>query len=261
MISFLQPGGGGGNGASHNGNGSAGASYGSGGTGGNGGYAINNGSSGSPGWVIIEYDFSFGDNTAVEASNIFGDITLTASNDIFSKSDEGSLFSLSHFLETDYKKGIPSSMGENLQVNVLPKSNVYVESFGFWNGNFSLEKYDPVSLQWVNVRTQSGNRSQNYSLTEENSSESIANYRVTSTEFNTDVWSGENEKQRGYITIQSIGGDYTGHVLITEYISPTVVKGTVRKQLASTDKPVILLLLLGMGKRDILLQQAFMKTG
>lgn len=229
-------GGGGGNGASHNGNGSAGASYGSGGTGGNGGYAINNGSSGSPGWVIIEYDFSFGDNTAVEASNIFGDITLTASNDIFSKSDEGSLFSLSHFLGTDYKKGIPSSMGENLQVNVLPKSNVYVESFGFWNGNFSLEKYDPVSLQWVNVRTQSGNRSQNYSLTEENSSESIANYRVTSTEFNTDVWSGENEKQRGYITIQSIGGDYTGHVLITEYISPTVVKGTVRKQLASTDK-------------------------
>lgn len=99
-----------------------------------------------------------------------------------------------------------------------------------------MEKYDPVSLQWVNVRTQSGNRSQNYSLTEKNSSESIANYRVTSTEFNTDVWSGENEKQRGYITIQSIGGDYTGHVLITEYISPTVVKGTVRKQLASTDE-------------------------
>ena len=63
-----------------------------------------------------------------------------------------------------------------------------------------------------------------------------ASYRVTSTEFNTGVWSGENEKQRGYITIQSIGGDYTGHVLITKYVSPTVVKGTVKKQLASTDK-------------------------
>lgn len=91
-------------------------------------------------------------------------------------------------------------------------------------------------MQWVKVRTQSGNRSQNYSLTEENTSESIASYRVTSTEFNTGVWSGENEKQRGYITIQSIGGDYTGHVLITEYVSPTVVKGTVKKQLASTDE-------------------------
>lgn len=229
-------GGGGGYGASSNGNGSAGASYGSGGTGGNGGYGTSNGSSGSPGWVRLFYTLSIGDNTTVKASDVYGDITLTASNDIFAKSDEGSLFALTHFLETDYKKGTPSSTGGNLQVSVLPKSNVYVESFGFWDGNFSLGKYDPVSLQWVNIRTQSGNRSQNYSLTEENTSESIASYRVTSTEFNTGVWSGENEKQRGYITIQSIGGDYTGHVLITEYVSPTVVKGTVKKQLASTDE-------------------------
>lgn len=216
--------------------GANGTSYGAGGAGGNGTGWSGTAGSGGNGWVEILYSASIGDNTTVEASDVYGDITLTASDDIFAKSDEGSLFSLTHFLETDYKKGTPSSTGGNLQVSVLPKSNVYVESFGFWDGNFSLEKYDPVSLQWVNVRTQSGNRSQNYSLTEENTSESIASYRVTSTEFNTDVWSGENEKQRGYITIQSIGGDYTGHVLITEYVSPTVVKGTVKKQLASTDE-------------------------
>lgn len=216
--------------------GANGTSYGAGGAGGNGTDWSGTAGSGGNGWVEILYSASIGDNTTVEASDVYGNITLTASDDIFAKSDEGSLFSLTHFLETDYKKGIPSSTGENLQVSVLPKSNVYVESFGFWDGNFSLEKYDPVSLQWVNVRTQSGNRSQNYSLTEENTSESIASYRVTSTEFNTGVWSGENEKQRGYITIQSIGGDYTGHVLITEYVSPTVVKGTVKKQLASTDE-------------------------
>lgn len=217
--------------------GANGTSYGAGGAGGNGtNWGGGTAGSGGNGWVEILYSASIGDNTTVKASDVYGDITLTASDDIFAKSDEGSLFSLTHFLETDYKKGTPSSTGGNLQVSVLPKSNVYVESFGFWDGNFSLEKYDPVSLQWVNVRTQSGNRSQNYSLTEENTSESIASYRVTSTEFNTGVWSGENEKQRGYITIQSIGGDYTGHVLIAEYVSPTVVKGTVKKQLASTDK-------------------------
>lgn len=217
--------------------GANGTSYGAGGAGGNGtNWGGGTAGSGGNGWVEILYSASIGDDTTVKASDVYGDITLTASDDIFAKSDEGSLFSLTHFLETDYKKGIPSSTGGNLQVSVLPKSNVYVESFGFWDGNFSLEKYDPVSLQWVNVRTQSGNRSQNYSLTEENTSESIASYRVTSTEFNTGVWSGENEKQRGYITIQSIGGDYTGHVLITEYVSPTVVKGTVKKQLASTDE-------------------------
>jgi hypothetical protein len=216
--------------------GANGTSYGAGGAGGNGTSWSGTAGSGGNGWVEILYSASIGDNTTVKASDVYGDITLTASDDIFAKSDEGSLFALTHFLETDYKKGTPSSTGGNLQVSVLPKSNVYVESFGFWDGNFSLEKYDPVSLQWVNVRTQSGNRSQNYSLTEENTSESIASYRVTSTEFNTGVWSGENEKQRGYITIQSIGGDYTGHVLITEYVSPTVVKGTVKKQLASTDE-------------------------
>lgn len=216
--------------------GANGTSYGAGGAGGNGTNWSGTAGSGGNGWVEILYSASIGDNTTVKASDVYGDITLTASDDIFAKSDEGSLFSLTHFLETDYKKGTPSSTGGNLQVSVLPKSNVYVESFGFWDGNFSLEKYDPVSLQWVNVRTQSGNRSQNYSLTEENTSESIASYRVTSTEFNTGVWSGENEKQRGYITIQSIGGDYTGYVLITEYVSPTVVKGTVKKQLASTDE-------------------------
>lgn len=216
--------------------GANGTSYGAGGAGGNGTGWSGTAGNGGNGWVEILYSASIGDNTTVEASDVYGDITLTASDDIFAKSDEGSLFALTHFLETDYKKGTPSSTGGNLQVSVLPKSNVYVESFGFWDGNFSLEKYDPVSLQWVNVRTQSGNRSQNYSLTEENTSESIASYRVTSTEFNTGVWSGENEKQRGYITIQSIGGDYTGHVLITEYVSPTVVKGTVKKQLASTDE-------------------------
>ena len=217
-------------------NGANGTSYGVGGAGGNGTGWSGTAGSGGNGWVEILYSASIVDNTTVKASDVYGDITLTASDDIFAKSDEGSLFALTHFLETDYKKGTPSSTGGNLQVSVLPKSNVYVESFGFWDGNFSLEKYDPVSLQWVNVRTQSGNRSQNYSLTEENTSESIASYRVTSTEFNKDVWSGENEKQRGYITIQSIGGDYTGHVLITEYVSPTVVKGTVKKQLASTDE-------------------------
>lgn len=217
--------------------GANGTSYGAGGAGGNGtNWGGGTACSGGNGWVEILYSASIGDNTTVKASDVYGDITLTASDNIFAKSDEGSLFSLTHFLETDYKKGTPSSTGGNLQVSVLPKSNVYVESFGFWDGNFSLEKYDPVSLQWVNARTQSGNRSQNYSLTEENTSESIASYRVTSTEFNIGVWSGENEKQRGYITIQSIGGDYTGHVLITEYVSPTVVKGTVKKQLASTDE-------------------------
>lgn len=173
--------------------------------------------------------------TTITASATTGTVTLTASADIFTADMVGNLIALTHFVDSDYKKGTPSANGTNLVVSVLPHSTVYVESFGFWDGNFTLEKYDRLTGQWVKIRSQSGNRSQNYNLTEENDSDEITQYRVTSTEFNTDVWSGENEQQRGYITIQAFGNDYTGHVLITGYTSATQVTGTVKKQLASTE--------------------------
>lgn len=172
--------------------------------------------------------------TTITASATTGTVTLTASASIFNANMVDDLIALTHFVDSDYKKGTPSANGTNLVVSVLPHSSVYVESFGFWDGNFTLEKYDRLSGQWVKIRSQSGNRSQNYNLTEENDSDEITQYRVTSTEFNTDVWSGENEQQRGYITIQAFGNDYTGHVLITGYTSATQVTGTVKKQLAST---------------------------
>lgn len=173
--------------------------------------------------------------TTITASATTGTVTLTASASIFNANMVDDLIALTHFVDSDYKKGTPSANGTNLVVSVLPHSSVYVESFGFWDGNFTLEKYDRLTGQWVKIRSQSGNRSQNYNLTEENDSDEIAQYRVTSTEFNTDVWSGENEQQRGYITIQAFGNDYTGHVLITGYTSATQVTGTVKKQLASTE--------------------------
>lgn len=173
--------------------------------------------------------------TTITASATTGEVTLTASADIFTADMVDDLIALTHFVDGDYKKGTPSANGTNLIVSVLPHSSVYVESFGFWDGNFTLEKYDRLTGQWVKIRSQSGNRSQNYNMTEENDSDEITQYRVTSTEFNTDVWSGENEQQRGYITIQAFGNDYTGHVLITGYTSATQVTGTVKKQLASTE--------------------------
>lgn len=195
-------------------------------------------------WVFERMDITggpFADSNTTEdnditvtASATTGDITLTASADVFTADMVGELFALTHFVNSDYKKGKPSAEGTNLVVNVLPHSDVYVESFGFWDGNFTLEKYDRITEKWVKVRSQNGNRASNYNLTEENDSDEITQYRVTSTEFNTDVWSGENEQQRGYITIQAFGNDYTGHVLITGYTSATQVTGTVKKQLAST---------------------------
>ena len=213
--------------------GANGTPTGNGGTAGAAGIRSTQATDGGDGWCIVTYSIN-GEDTTVQASDVSGDITLTANKEIFNQDDVGTLFELSHFVGSTYKKGTPNTSGSNLTVEVLPHSSVYVESFGFWDGNFTLEKYDNISNKWVTVRSQNGNRSSNYNFTEENDSDSIVSYRVTSTEFNTDVWSGENEQQRGFITIQSFGNDYSGYVLITQYISATQVKATVKKRLAST---------------------------
>lgn len=77
--------------------------------------------------------------TTITASATTGTVTLTASASIFNANMVDDLIALTHFVDSDYKKGTPSANGTNLIVSVLPHSTVYVESFGFWDGNFTLE--------------------------------------------------------------------------------------------------------------------------
>lgn len=215
--------------------GSNGTGYIGGGSGGTKGTdrANPNGKSGGDGFCNIR--FRYGSKAAkLTASAIEGEVTLTANKDIFEKDNIGSLIELTHYKKSEYKKGVPDTTGA-LLVSCLPGSSVYVESFGFWKGNFSLEKYNENSSMWELVRTQDGNHSQNYNFTEKNEEEYIVRYRVTSTEFDTTIWSGENEKQTGYVTVQSFGNDYSGIIKITEYISGKKVKGKVLRTIGSTD--------------------------
>ncbi len=215
--------------------GSNGTGYIGGGSGGTKGTdrANPNGKSGGDGFCNIR--FRYGSKAAkITASATEGEVTLTADKDIFEKDTIGSLIELTHYKKSEYKKGVPDAT-DALLVSCLPGSSVYVESFGFWKGNFSLEKYNENSSMWELVRTQDGNHSQNYNFTEKNEEEYIVRYRVTSTEFDTTIWSGENEKQTGYVTVQSFGNDYSGIIKITEYISGKKVKGKVLRTISSTD--------------------------
>lgn len=215
--------------------GSNGTGYIGGGSGGTKGTdrANPNGKSGNDGYCNIR--FRYGSKAAkITASATEGEVTLTADKDIFEKDNIGSLIELTHYKKSEYKKGVPDAT-DALLVSCLPGSSVYVESFGFWKGNFSLEKYNENSSMWELVRTQDGNHSQNYNFTEKNEEEYIVRYRVTSTEFDTTIWSGENEKQTGYVTLQSFGNDYSGIIKITEYISGKKVKGKVLRTIGSTD--------------------------
>lgn len=172
--------------------------------------------------------------TKLTASGTSGSITLTSTADIFRSYHVGSLVEMTHYKASEYKKGVPNASGSNLMVYALPGSSVYVESFGFWNGHFVLEKYDENSGWWQQVRRQDGNHSQNYNFTEKNENDYITAYRVTSTEFDLTIWEDENEKQTGYVTIQSFGNDYSGIVKITGVSNARTATAQVVRTLGST---------------------------
>ena len=214
--------------------GAKGTSYSGGGSGGVKGTdaASINGKSGGDGYCYIR--FRYGSKAAkISVSATEGEVTLTADKDIFERDNVGSLIELTHYKKSEYKKGVPDAT-DALMVSCLPGSSVYVESFGFWKGSFALEKYNESSAMWELVRTQDGNHSQNYNFTDKNEEEHIVRYRITSSEFDTTIWSGENERQKGYVTIQSFGNDYSGIVKITEYVSGKSVKGKVLRTIGST---------------------------
>lgn len=160
-----------------------------------------------------------------------GPITLTASEDYFTEDMEGQLMRIGHVVQSQYVKGKPNT--DTMEVTCVPGANVYVESFGFWNGSFivSVQESDGT---WTQLKQQSGNRSQNYNMTFENTADEIRKYKVTSTEFDTSVHEGEDSSQRGYVTIQSFSNTYDGIVEITAVSTSTSASATVVKVLGST---------------------------
>ena len=214
--------------------GSNGVGYVGGGAGGAKGTDANsiNGKTGSSGWCNITFKYG-SRNASITPSAAEGEITLTSDKDVFETDNVGCLMSLGHYMQSEYVKGVPNT--ENtMVVSCLPSSSVYVESFGFWAGHFCLEKYDQKIQKWVLVRKQEGNHSQNYNFTEKNDEDHIVKFRITSTEFDTTIWTNENEKQKGFVTLQSFGNDYTGIVKITAYTNSKSVKAKVLRTIGST---------------------------
>lgn len=172
------------------------------------------------------------ENVKIGTSAVRGDVTLTASVDYFTNDMVGSLIRLGHTMSGQLKFGNPTTA---LSVRCVPGGTVYVESFGFWNGSFVVEKHDKSTGEWVVLQEQHSNRTQNYTLNYTNKSDDILEYRVRSSSFDTSVWGNENEKQRGYVTIQTFAQDYYGVARITAVNSATSAAATVMRELAVTE--------------------------
>ena len=172
------------------------------------------------------------EDVKIGASAVRGDVTLTASTDYFTNDMVGSLIRLGHTMGGQLKFGNPTTA---LSVRCVPGGTVYVESFGFWNGSFVVEKHDKSTGEWVVLQEQHSNRTQNYTLNYTNKSDDILEYRVRSSSFDTSVWGNENEKQRGYVTIQTFAQDYYGVARITAVNSATSAAATVTREFADTE--------------------------
>lgn len=188
-------------------------------------------------WSLAVMDITGGpfedSNTSdikISASGRTGTVTLNATASYFTADMVGNILQLGHAVGGQYVKGVPGT--DTLQIECVPGGTVYVESFGFWKGNFTLEKL--VDGSWTNVRSQNGNHSSNYNFTETNHHSEIISYRITTTEFDTTIWSGENDKQTGHVTLQSFGQDYYGQVKITAVASGTSATASVIRKLGDT---------------------------
>ena len=169
----------------------------------------------------------------IGASATAGTVTLTASDNYFTADMVGSLLRLGHTMSGQLRSGNPQAAP--LVVRCVPGGTVYVESFGFWNGSFVVEKYDTSTGKWIALQEQHANRTQNYTLNYTNKGDDIAEYRVRSNEFDTSVWANENERQRGYVTIQTFAQDYYGVARITGVSSKTSATATIMRALADTE--------------------------
>jgi len=167
---------------------------------------------------------------SITPSALTGTISLTASAAYFTAAMVGKLICFTHTVPGQYEKGVPTTP---MSVTCVPGGTVYVESFGFWNGSFIVEKLDDAGT-WTQLKRQSGNRSQNYNMTFTNDDEVIRTYRVTSSEFDTTTREGEDVNQRGYVTIQAFAKDYNGIAKITVVSSATSATAVVTKKLGST---------------------------
>ena len=168
---------------------------------------------------------------SISASGTTGQITITSDKAYFGIDMLGNNLRLGHTVGSQYVKGVPGT--DELKVKCVPGGTVYVESFGFWEGNFSLEEY--VDGQWTKIRTQNGNHSSNYNFTETNNHSEIVEYRITSTKFDLTIWEGENNKQKGHVTLQTFAQDYYGIVKIININSGYSADCVVVKQLGDTN--------------------------
>lgn len=195
-------------------NGSNGTPLGSGGQGGGGGTGIfENGSNGANGWVRITYI----GNVEITPSDTNGDVTLSASANIFNENNISNFMKITHEMPS---KTVSTTNGTSASVKVGDGWKVITH--GTWSGDCYIEKSIDNGGTWQEYRSYSS--SSDFNASESGTVDSPCLLRIrcsTSGSCNADL--------------TALPYTHEGTVKITEYVSATQVKANVVSELGSTE--------------------------
>lgn len=159
--------------------------------------------------------------STITASGVTGDVTLTATKDIFHEGQVGGLFKISHFQEGQAASGSFSSTGVSATIKVYSVWRLITH--GTWTGKIRLEQSFDNGTTWKAMRTYSSN--DDYNVT-------------TSDTINTPCLLRLNcfSHSSGTISYDLTADPYEhdGIVKITGVTDSKTAAATVLKELAST---------------------------
>lgn len=154
--------------------------------------------------------------------------TMTAKIEIFNENHVGSLWKLRQQVPSK-KTYYPDTIG----IKVIDKWNV--ETSGYWTGTLRVERLNKVSNQWELIRTMTSKKDRNYS--ESGTLDEPTMIRIIGEGYGVGLPNGMtgDAGMLGTAVLESGATTYDGVVKVIEYISPTVVKVEIQKEIAVED--------------------------
>lgn len=189
---------------------------------------------GDSSWSLVDYDSDNGpfdviniSTTTIAPSAITGNITLTASKDLFSSDQIGALYRL----ESAGQEVTKSITAENtftdpIRVTGIANARVFtVDRSGTFSATLTLQRSISAPGDWNDVTTYTTAGTSNY---DDNLDNQIIYYRIG-------VKAGDYTSGTVDATLTYAGGTASGVVRITDYTSETSVGAEVLDALGSTD--------------------------
>lgn len=197
-------------------------------------------------WRASTFDFKYGpfktpdssqNNIKIGASATMGNVTITASADLFQTGHVGSVWSITHYVEQNVQKMTSSSQSG---MSATAYKGWHVDTAGFWAGTVQLQRYSEDEGRWITMKTyvsaESAHSSKNYSDSGE--FDEPTQIRLITSNFRSFVPTDNTDNDRGYFLLTADATDHTGYFKITGYTDAKTVSATIQKALASTTATV-----------------------